>query len=132
MMGRVRSAVAALTAGPDWPADEGDRATVDVLGLRLPVRATVAIGVVTMALLLDYSRTLLPADLLAAGRAPAAMLAISLERAVLFGLVPLLTVVVVGLVLGISRKEVTPPLAQAREAVWRSSLCVSPGSRKWT
>lgn len=95
MMGRVRSAIAALTAGPDWPADEGDRATVDVLGLRLPVRATVAIGVVTMTLLLDYSRTLLPADLLAAGRAPAAMLAISLERVVLFGLVPLLTVVVV-------------------------------------
>ena len=40
--------------------------------------------------------------------------------------------VVVGIVLGISRNVVTPPLAQARVAVCRSSLCVSPGSRKWT
>ena len=37
-----------------------------------------------------------------------------------------------GLVLGISRKDVTPPLAQARLAVVRSSLCSNPGSRKWT
>ena len=42
------------------------------------------------------------------------------------------TVVVVGLVFGISRNDVTPPFAQARVAVCRSSLCVRPGSRKWT
>ena len=35
-------------------------------------------------------------------------------------------------VLGISRNVVTPPFAQARLAVVKSSLCVRPGSRKWT
>jgi hypothetical protein len=39
-------------------------------------------------------------------------------------------VVVVGTVLGISRKDVTPPLAAARVACAKSSLYVSPGSRK--
>lgn len=95
MTGRLRHALAAMSAGPLWPADSGDRATVDVLGLRLPVRATIAIAVVTLALLLDYSRTFLPADLVALGRAPAAMLATSIERAIVFGLVPLLTVLLV-------------------------------------
>ncbi|MFP5341738.1 MAG: CPBP family intramembrane glutamic endopeptidase [Candidatus Limnocylindria bacterium] len=94
MTGRLRGALAAMSAGPSWPADSGDRATVDVLGLRLPVRATVAIAVVTMVLLLDYSRTFLPADVVDLGRAPAAMLATSVERAILFGIVPLLTVLV--------------------------------------
>ena len=40
--------------------------------------------------------------------------------------------IVAGAVLGISRNVVTPPLAQARLPVCRSSLWVSPGSRKWT
>ena len=40
--------------------------------------------------------------------------------------------IVAGRVLGISRNVVTPPLAQARLAERRSSLCVKPGSRKWT
>jgi len=35
-------------------------------------------------------------------------------------------------VLGISKKEVTPPLAQAQLAVNKSSLCSSPGSQKCT
>ena len=42
------------------------------------------------------------------------------------------TVTVAGAVLGISRNVVTPPLAQARLAVCRSSLWVKPGWRKCT
>ena len=68
----IRDAWAALTAGPDYPATEADRRTVTLAGLELPVRATVAIAVVTFALLFDYSRTFIPADLADLGRAPAA------------------------------------------------------------
>ncbi len=39
---------------------------------------------------------------------------------------------VLGLVLGISKKAVTPPMAAPAEPVARSSLWSRPGSRKWT
>ena len=42
------------------------------------------------------------------------------------------SLVVSGLVLGISKTAVTPPSAAAREPVSRSSLCSRPGSRKCT
>jgi membrane protease YdiL (CAAX protease family) len=64
-----------------------------VLGLRLPWRATVAIGVVTLVIIADYSRTFLPDDLDALGRAPMALRITAIERAVLFGLVPLAVVI---------------------------------------
>lgn len=83
---------AAFTAGPEDPPDTADLRTVAVVGLHLPVRATVAIAVVTTALLLDYSRTFLPADIVLLGRAPEVMRAVAIERVVVFGLVPLLVV----------------------------------------
>ena len=83
---------AAFTAGPDYPAETADLRTVALVGLRLPVRASVAIALVTFALLFDYSRTFIPGGA-NAGRGPDAMLATSIERVVLFGLVPLLVVV---------------------------------------
>lgn len=43
-----------LVAAPPYPADAGDRRTVDVIGLVLPVRATVAVLAVSFILLLDY------------------------------------------------------------------------------
>lgn len=49
----------------------------------------------TFALLLDYSHTFIPDDLIAQGRVPGTMWAIALERAVLFGLLPLAVVLVV-------------------------------------
>jgi len=64
-----------------------------VLGLHLPWRATVAIAVVTLALRLDFSRTFLPDELIALGRTPVALRIVAIERAVLFGLVPLGVVV---------------------------------------
>jgi membrane protease YdiL (CAAX protease family) len=66
-----------------------------VLGLRLPWRATVVITVVTLVLLVDYSRTLLPDVIDSLGRAPVAMRLIAMERFVLFGLLPLAVVVLV-------------------------------------
>jgi membrane protease YdiL (CAAX protease family) len=60
-----------------------------VVGLRLPWRATVAVAVVTLVLLVDVSRTFLPDELIALGRTPVALRITAIERAVLFGLVPL-------------------------------------------
>ncbi len=64
-----------------------------MLGLRLPWRATIAIAIVTLVLLMDFSRTLLPDTVDSLGRSPAAMRLIAIERFVLFALVPLAVVV---------------------------------------
>lgn len=50
-IGRLR---AWLAAGPTYAANAGDLRSVEVAGLRLPVRATVAVLVVSLLLLLDY------------------------------------------------------------------------------
>jgi membrane protease YdiL (CAAX protease family) len=89
VMDRIR---AWLAAAPDYPADPGDRREFDLFGLRLPLRATMAITVVTFALLFDHARTFLPDDMVALGRAPEAMRVVAVERLVLFALVPLLVI----------------------------------------
>lgn len=43
-----------VTAGGTYAPDERDRATLGVLGLRLPIRAALAVAVVTLIVLLDY------------------------------------------------------------------------------
>lgn len=88
----IRRAWTALTAGPAYPVTPADTRTVRIVGLDLPVRATVALAVITFALLADYSRTFLPDDVVALGRAADGMRAQAIERVVLFGLVPLLVV----------------------------------------
>ena len=80
------------TAAPAYTATDADRRTIDIVGLRLPIRATVAIAVVTFALLFDYSRTFIPGDVVALGRVPEATRAYAIERLVLLGLVPLVVV----------------------------------------
>lgn len=50
-IGRLR---AWLASGPAYPANAGDLRSVEVAGLRLPVRATAAVLVVALLLLLDY------------------------------------------------------------------------------
>ena len=92
-MGDIRRWWAALTAAPTYPPSDADLATVDVFGLRLPRRATVAIAITTFALLFDFSRTFIPDEVLALGRTAAATRSIAIERAILFGIVPLLVVV---------------------------------------
>lgn len=78
-----------LIGAPDYAASDADNRSVTLVGLRLPMRASVAVAVATFALLFDYSRTFIPDDLMAQGRAPAVMWVIALQRGVLFGLVPL-------------------------------------------
>src|SRR5215207_10868856 len=90
VMGRLRDW---LTAAAGYPAAAEDRREVDLVGLRLPVRATIALTVVTIALLFDHSRTFLPDAIVALGRAPEAMRITALVRVLLFGLVPLAVVI---------------------------------------
>ena len=78
-------------ARPDPPTPDDTR-EVDLVGLRMPRRATVAIAVGVLVLLLDYTRTFVPDDIVALGRTPAALWIVALERAVLFGAVPLAVV----------------------------------------
>ena len=72
-----------------------DVRTVDLAGLRLPARASLAVAATTLLLLIDFSRVLLPADVQALGRTPPGLLAIALERLVLFFAVPLVIAVLV-------------------------------------
>ena len=85
----IARAWAAMTTGPTYLPDDADLRTIDFVGLRLPVRATVVIAIVTFAVLVDYSRTFFPTDVLALGRTPEVLWFTAVERAVLFGLVPL-------------------------------------------
>jgi membrane protease YdiL (CAAX protease family) len=86
---------AAFVRAPDYPADAADRRTITIAGLELPLRASAAIAVVTMALLLDYSRTFIPDPIQDLGRAAPALRYQAIERVVLFGLVPLTVVFLV-------------------------------------
>ena len=63
-----------------------------MLGLRLPWRATVAIVLVALVVLADFSRTLLPDELATLGRSPLVLRITAIERAILFALVPLAVV----------------------------------------
>ncbi len=109
-----------LADAPAYPATAGDLRTVTVLGLELPVRATVAIVAVTMVLLLDYHGrvdSLVEAVLGPFGSAPAdAQRLRSLGRLVLEGLVPLAMIV---LVLGDR-----PSRYGLRLGDWRSGLAI--------
>jgi membrane protease YdiL (CAAX protease family) len=86
--------LADLFHGPDYPPSAADLRTIRIAGLEMPLRATVAITVATFALLFDFSRTFIPESIQDLGRAPEAIRFQALERVVVFGLVPLLVVVV--------------------------------------
>lgn len=84
-----------LFVAPADDATDADRLEAVPLGLRLPLRATTAIVVVTVALLLDYSRTFIPDAIVELGRAPEVMRVTAIERVILFGLLPLAVVIAV-------------------------------------
>ncbi len=86
--------ISRATSGPVYSPDDGDRAEIRIAGLDLPVRASVALFVVTFVMLLDFTRTLFPADILALGHSPEATRFQALERFALFGIVPLAVVLV--------------------------------------
>lgn len=106
-----------LAAAPAYPADAADRRSLEVLGLRLPWRATVVVVYVTFALLFDYSRTFIPSSVFDAGESPEAMLVMAVERLVLFGLVPL-AIVVLGF-------RDTPGRYGVRLGDWRAGLALA-------
>ena len=92
-VGRLR---AWLAAAPPYPANAGDLRSVDLLGLRLPVRATIAIVTVTLVLLLDYHGRIegLVAAVLGAPETAAELKRVqSVGRLITLGVVPLLVVV---------------------------------------
>jgi membrane protease YdiL (CAAX protease family) len=91
--GAVDRLIARLSEAPVYPASAGDLATVSLLGLGLPARAGIAVVVTTLVALLDHAHDVLPREVVG-GRGPGDMRALALERLVLFGLVPLLTVLV--------------------------------------
>ena len=86
---------ARATAAPTYLPVAADLRTFSLAGLRLPVRASIAVAVVTLAVLFDFSRTFIPDDIVRLGRAPEAIRYVAIERLVLFGLVPLAVVVLV-------------------------------------
>ena len=92
-MWSTRETWAAFTAGPSYPVEPADVRTVDLAGLRLPVRAAVVISVVTFALLFDRSGTFIPDEIAGGGRTALLQLATAIERFILFGLIPLAIVV---------------------------------------
>jgi membrane protease YdiL (CAAX protease family) len=89
----VRALLDRFTAGPPYAPEPADLRTFNLLGLELPRRATAVITVMVFAVILDFSRTFIPDNLIASDRNPAMQRLQAIDRAVLFGLVPLLVVV---------------------------------------
>ena len=88
----LRRFTTAFTAGPDYPATDGDRRAFRLLGLELPLRATTAIVVMALVVLFDFTRTAIPQEVQAIGREAPALRYQALERVILFGLIPGLVV----------------------------------------
>jgi membrane protease YdiL (CAAX protease family) len=81
-----------LTTPPPDVISDADRRTIDLVGLRLPARASGAVAIATLVLLVDFSRILLPAAVVAAGRSPDGLRGIALERLLMFVVIPLAVV----------------------------------------
>ena len=77
---------------PSYPAEPADLATFRLFGLELPVRATVAVVVMVVAVLIDFHRDFLP-DEVVFRRDPAILRIATLQRFVLLVAVPLAFVV---------------------------------------
>ena len=82
-----------LIAAPDDVITPADQRTIDLLGLRLPARASIAVAVTTLLLLIDFSRILMPTSIQELGHSAAGLRAIAVERVVIWLVVPLALVV---------------------------------------
>lgn len=91
----LSAAMRRLAAPPPDDATDADRRTVDLVGLRLPLRASTALVLATLVVLVDYTRILSPDALIALGRSPEALRVVALQRVLLYGLLPLAVVVLV-------------------------------------
>jgi len=81
----------AFLGTPSYPPEPADLATFRLLGLELPTRATVAVAVMVVALLIDFHRDFLP-DEVVFRRDPAILRIATLQRFVLLVAVPLAVV----------------------------------------
>ena len=82
-----------VVAAPAYLPEPGDLRTIRLFGLELPFRASVAIVVVTLAVLFDYTRTFIPESIRALGLGAEGLRYQAIERLVVFLLVPLAVVV---------------------------------------
>jgi membrane protease YdiL (CAAX protease family) len=85
-----------LVAAPAYPANADDLRSIEVVGLRVPIRATIAVVAVTLLLVLDFHGSIdgLVSSVLAThpATAPDLKRLQSIGRLVLLGVVPLLLV----------------------------------------
>jgi membrane protease YdiL (CAAX protease family) len=88
----MASALARLFTPPSDDATPADGATVTIAGLRLPVRATIAIAVTVLVVIFDFSRTFIPDALIQYDHNPGMQRLQALDRVALFFAVPLLVV----------------------------------------
>ena len=85
----VRRLFAGATAGPDYPPDESDLQDITVLGLRFPLRASVAIVATTALIVLDQLGWFVPVSFDFPDPSSSGLDAYSVERFGLFLVVPL-------------------------------------------
>jgi membrane protease YdiL (CAAX protease family) len=90
-MGQGRRLADAFRRTPDYPPAPADLATTTIVGLRLPIRATVAICVMVAGLLIDFHRDFMPREYVYS-RAPEVLRIATMQRFILIGLVPLAVV----------------------------------------
>jgi membrane protease YdiL (CAAX protease family) len=89
---RPRDWLRRFVGSPAYPAQAADLREFEVLGLRLPLRATIVITVMVLAVIFDYSRTFFPRELIAFDRNPGIQRLQAIDRLALFIIVPLVVV----------------------------------------
>jgi membrane protease YdiL (CAAX protease family) len=89
----IRRLFAGVTAGPDYPPDERDLEDVSLFGLRFPRRASVAVFATTALVIVDLLGWLLPETHGFPDPSSPGLGAVSVQRFVLFLVVPLAIVV---------------------------------------
>jgi membrane protease YdiL (CAAX protease family) len=82
-----------ILRAPEIVPSPADTRTFELVGLELPRRATIAISVAVLAVLLDFSRTFIPDELIAYDRNPAMQRIQALDRLLLYVAVPLFVIV---------------------------------------
>lgn len=92
-MQRLSTLRGRLTDAPPYLPDALDLYTFTLAGLRLPRLATVAITVMVLAVLLDFTRTLIPDELITFDRNPQMQRIQAFDRLLLFAAVPLFVIV---------------------------------------
>jgi membrane protease YdiL (CAAX protease family) len=81
-----------LVTGPTYPPNAADLKTIDIAGLRMPRRATIAIAVTVFVVIFDFSRTFIPDALIQYDHNPGMQRLQAFDRFALFLVVPLLIV----------------------------------------